>query len=153
VYPRRGADRSRLLFARQRETSLADWYADSLTGVIEARIPWGVLHVLDPSSRLVLHGSRSGKIAGVRTDGFRFVVQSYDPTNVARGDRLPRGTTAHVFGAVPTWSWPTWEEPQWYAELKPQFETMRRVFGEIPNEPTNVAGSPPRGATTGGRVP
>src|SRR5436309_9231581 len=37
TYAAQGVDRSRLLFGRQSETSLADWYADSLTGIIEIR--------------------------------------------------------------------------------------------------------------------
>ena len=157
LYPSLAVDRSRLVFARQRETSLADWYANSLTGIIEARIPWGMLHVLDPSSRLVLRGTQAGVVAGVTTDGFRFVIQSYDPANVTRsGDWLPRGARPGALGAIPTWTWQTWEEPQWHAELKPQFETMRRVFGGIPNAPANVAGAAPHrstNATTVGRAP
>lgn len=139
VYPPRTVDRSRLLFARQSETTLADWYADTTTGVIELRIPWGMLNVLDPSSRLVLRGDpRTGKVAGVRTDGFRFLVQSYDPRRpAAPGDRLPVGT-AGGFGAIPTWRWPTWEEPRWYPELKPQFDSMRAAFGRIPDRPASL---------------
>ncbi|HEY2856537.1 MAG TPA: hypothetical protein VGJ18_27080 [Gemmatimonadaceae bacterium] len=140
VYDRRGIDRDRLLFARQSDNSLADWYADCVTDIIEVRIPWGMLEVLDPSSRLVLHGSRSGEVAGVKTDGFRFVVESYDPHHPHQsGDRLPNGATAGSFGALPTWSWREWEEPRWYPELKPQFETMRRAFADIPNAPARLA--------------
>jgi tetratricopeptide (TPR) repeat protein len=140
VYPAQRIDRGRLLFARQTETTLADWYADTLTGVIELRIAWGLLNVLDPSSRLVLRGDPStGEIAGTRTDGFRFVVQSYDPANTwALGDRLPRGREPGTFGTVKTWTWPTWEEPHWYPEIKPQFEAMRRTFGAIPDRPASV---------------
>jgi hypothetical protein len=145
VYPSQAIDRSRLLFARQSETSLADWYADTLTGTIELRIPWGMLNVLDPSSRLVLRGdAKSGAIAGIRTDGFRFVVQSYDPASPrASGDRLPHDSASSHFGAVPTWRWPTWEEPRWYPEIKPQFETMRRTFGAIPDRPARLAADEP----------
>ena len=136
VYPERGVDRGRLLFARQQETTLADWYADPRTGIIEMRIPWGMLNVLDPSSRLVLHGSNSGEIAGQTTEGFRFVVESYDPARpTAGGDRMPNGSGGRSWAPVPSWSWPSWEEPRWYEELKPQFETMRRVFGDIPTPP------------------
>jgi hypothetical protein len=88
---------------------------------------------------LVLRGGDKGNVAGVVTDGFRFVVESYDPRDVTRSDRLPRGRAPNEFGVVPTWTWKTWEEPRWYPELKPQFETMRRVFGEIPNVPADAA--------------
>ena len=139
VYPAQGVDRGRLLFARQQENTLADWYADTHTRIIEMRIPWGMLNVVDPSSRLVLHGSPSGAVAGVPTEGFHFVVESYDPARPgAGGDHLPNGSDLRSWGSVPSWSWPAWEEPRWYEELKPQFATMRRVFGEIPNEPTDA---------------
>ena len=153
VYPRLAVDRSSLLFARQSETTLADWYADSLTGVVEIRIPWGMLNVLDPSSRLVLRGTKNGDVAGIETDGFRFVIQSYDPAQPSRsGDRLPRGTSATGFGAVPVWTWAKWDEPRWYAELKPQFEVMRNTFGAIPNTPANVAGAAPNGVVAPARA-
>ena len=148
VYPARGVDRSRLHFARQQESTLADWYADSRKGVIEIRIPWGMLNVLDPSSHLVLHGSNKGDVAGVTTDGFRFVVESYDPARpTAGGDRLPNGSGARSWGQVPSWHWPSWDEPRWYEELKPQFETMRRVFGDIPNAAAKLAGADSTSAT------
>jgi tetratricopeptide (TPR) repeat protein len=133
VYPERGYDRNLLLHARQSETTLADWYADTASGTIEMRIPWGMLHVLDPSSRQVLRGMNGdaprGTPAGVATDGFRFVVESYDPSapTSGRGDQLPRGS-----GLPALWTWPTWETPRWYEEVKPLFDAMRETFGKLP---------------------
>lgn len=135
VYPERGYDRNLLLHARQSETTLADWYADSTSGTIEIRIPWGMLHVLDPSSRQVLRGLngdlKRGTPAGITTDGFRFIVESYDPSAPAsgRGERLP-GRSRTVL--PPLWTWPTWETPRWYEEVKPLFEAMRQTFGKLP---------------------
>jgi tetratricopeptide (TPR) repeat protein len=133
VYPAIGSDRNRLLFAREDSTTLADWYADTATGTIEIRIPWGMLHVLDPSSRTVLFGSRNGKDpAGVVTEGFRFVVQSYDPSSSsAAGDILPRGSSG--FSLPPLWTWQAWETPRWHERIKPLFESMRATFGAIPD--------------------
>ena len=130
-------NRNRLLYARQTETTLADWYANEATGVIEIRIPWGMLHVTDPSSRNVLFGSTDGiNASSAVTDGFRFVVESYDPTNSnASGDMLPRGTTARSFATPPTWTWQTWEVPQWHSELKPVYQAMQRTFAAIPDRP------------------
>jgi hypothetical protein len=132
IYPARTYDRNVLLFARQTETTLADWYADTATGTIEVRIPWGMLHVLDPSSRQVLYGNeRTGEVEGATTDGFRFVVQSYDPRNPRTGGAWltgPRGAAT----TPPTWSWATWEIPRWHAEIKPVFDAMRQTFDDIP---------------------
>jgi hypothetical protein len=96
-----------------------------------------MLQVLDPSTRSVLFGNPStGKVAGVATDGFRFVVESFDPSNPTSGmDRLPRSVTSSGFGELPTWTWPTWETPQSYAEVKPLFAAMQRAFAAIPEHP------------------
>ncbi|HKS05449.1 MAG TPA: hypothetical protein VJR92_03975, partial [Gemmatimonadaceae bacterium] len=126
-------DRGALTYARQQETTLADWYADAATGTIELRIPWGLLNVLDPSSRHVLFGQTTTKYpSGATTDGFRFYVESYDPRNPAvPGDRLPKSAQG-TFTNAPLWTWPTWEAPRWYAEVKPLFAAMRDAFSAIP---------------------
>ena len=127
VYPARSYQRNRLLFARQQDNTLADWFADPATGVIEIRLPWGMLEVLDPSSRLVLQGMDSGNgPAGVPTDGFRFVVQSYRPDGAA-------GTTmgCGAGGDPMPWTWATWEVPAWHEELKPLFGAMKTTFQSL----------------------
>jgi tetratricopeptide (TPR) repeat protein len=140
VYPARQLERNRLLHASQRETTLADWFADTASGTIEVRLPWGLLHVLDPSSRNVLFGPPGARDPeGVITPGFRFIVESFDPAAPAAsvGERLPRasggGAGAAAFAMPPLWSWPTWEVPRWHAERKPLFEAMRETFARIPD--------------------
>ncbi len=127
VYPAARYERNRLKFARQSETSLADWFADPATGTIEARIAWGMLEVLDPSSRRVLSGMEEGGNGpgGVETDGFRFVVQSYDP-------KAPAGAASPLGCATPLqWTWPTWEVPTWHEEIKPLFAAMKATYRSI----------------------
>jgi hypothetical protein len=137
IFPPLAYNRNRLLYASQAANSLADWFADTANGVIEIRLPWAMLQLVDPSSRSVLFGNRAtGDVAGAVTDGFRFVVESYDPTNPrSGGDTLPRGTGTTRFAVVPTWTWPKWETPQWHAEVKPLFGAMQRVFKAIPEHP------------------
>jgi hypothetical protein len=126
VYLRITYERNKLKFARQSETTLADWYADPATGTIEVRLAWGMLQVLDPSSRRVLHGvQEDGRSPwGVETEGFRFVVQSYDPQ--APGGGMLRGCEEPL-----RWTWAPWEVPAWHEEIKPLFGTMRDVFRSI----------------------
>jgi hypothetical protein len=50
-FPAQGYDRGRLNFGTSVESSLADWYADPAGGLLEIRLPWGLLNVTDPSSR------------------------------------------------------------------------------------------------------
>jgi hypothetical protein len=155
TYPAIAHDRSELLFARRQETTLADWYADSLTGTIEVRIPWGMLHVLDPSSRMVLRGNAlTGRVAGLPTDGFRFVVQTFDPADPSRpGDRLPRGDPPAAFGDVALWRWPMWEEPLvsgGEAAIRDDADDVRR--DSEPPAPAPFA-APADRSPTAGRVP
>jgi len=137
IYPAISYNRNRLLYSRESDNSLADWVANATTGVIEVRLPWGMLQLVDPSTRSVLFSNTSaGKVSGATTDGFRFVVESYDPSNPhPAADNLPRGTGTSKFAAPPTWSWPQWENPQWYAEIKPLFSAMQRTFAGIPEHP------------------
>jgi hypothetical protein len=126
VYPARVYERNRLLHAKESESSLADWYADPATRTIEIRLGWGMLQVLDPSSHHVLHGAdRSGGPTGIETDGFRFVVQSYDPTD--------RSAPGALLGCQdPFWyRWPGWEAPTWHAERKPVVDSLAAVFRAI----------------------
>ena len=105
--------------------------------MIEVRIPWGMLQLVDPSTRSVLfRNTRDGYVSGATTDGFRFVVESYDPAKPRLGgDKLPRGASPTGFGNVPTWTWATWQIPEWYAEIKPLFSAMQRTFAAIPDRP------------------
>ena len=137
IYPAISYNRNRLLHSRESDNSLADWFADPASGVIEVRIPWGMLQVVDPSMRSVLTGNTvDGYVSRSATEGFRFVVESYDPSKPGvAGDVLPRGAGATRFGDIPTWTWPTWEVPQWHSEIKPLFGAMQRAFGSIPDHP------------------
>jgi tetratricopeptide (TPR) repeat protein len=137
IFPPIGYDRNRLLYSRQADNSLADWFADTTTGVIEIRLPWAMLQVTDPSSRSVLFGNPvTGEVDAAATDGFRFVVESYDPSSPrSAGETLPRGVGATRFADIPTWTWATWESPQWHAEVKPLFRAMQGAFKAIPEHP------------------
>ncbi len=100
-YPALGYDRGRLAYGPEAANSLADWYADTAAGLIELRIPWGLLNVTDPSSRTVLHDGgeqRSGEFGTAVTDGFRFGAVIY-----RRGDS-PRLLSALPAAAGNRWS-------------------------------------------------
>lgn len=136
IYPAISYNRNRLLYSPQSQSSLTDWYADAASGVIEVRLPWGMLQVVDPSARSVLFGNTAvGEAIGATTDGFRFVVESYDPAKPQGGaDHLPRAPSSG-FADPPTWSWQTWESPQWHSEVKPLFAAMKQTLAGIPDRP------------------
>jgi hypothetical protein len=132
VFPAVTYQRNQLRHAQQSEHSLADWFADPATGTIEIRLGWGMLHVLDPSSRLVLRGMNAGGgPAGVTTDGFKFVVASYDPADPVAGVRLGCQPGSEPF----EYRWDPWEAPTWHQERKPLFDSMRAAFQDLVTVP------------------
>jgi len=95
-----------------------------------------MLQLVDPSSRSVLFGNpTTGKVDAAITDGFRFVVESYDPVKRSTGETLPSAAGDARAADIPTWSWPAWEEPTWHAEIKPLYGAMQKAFAAIPEHP------------------
>ncbi|HTR20431.1 MAG TPA: tetratricopeptide repeat protein [Gemmatimonadales bacterium] len=121
IFPARGVDRGRLRYGRERESTLADWYVDRAAGLVEVRIPWGLLNVTDPSSRTIVASVRSGGVVTTTTtDGFRFVGVAVSRASGSVTARLPAGGT---------FTWPTWEQPTWYERLKPAYFALQRLWG------------------------
>ncbi len=121
TFPALGVDRGRLRFGRQSETSLADWFVDRAAGLVEVRVPWGLLNVTDPSSRTVLTAIRERNVVRTSpTDGFRFVVAGLSRSDNRVIAWLPAGAK---------YTWPTWEEPEWHERLKPAYAAMQNLWG------------------------
>jgi hypothetical protein len=137
-YPAQAHDRGQLRYGTEQLTSLADWYFDVAAGLLEVRLPWGLLNFTDPSSRTVVLGmGTGGGFLTTKTEGVRVGVVTYD-----------KGAVPKVRGALPlldrsghwrasdfrTWTWKPWEEPEYYGRLKPAFAAMRDVWGSIDEE-------------------
>ena len=121
TYAARGVNRGRLRYGRTAESTLADWYVDAASGLVEVRIAWGLLNVTDPSSRQVMVRYRgNGVFETARTDGFRFAVAVLDRSN---------GAVVARIAPERTYTWPTWEVPAWHERLKPAYFAMRDVWG------------------------
>ncbi|MBW8772964.1 MAG: hypothetical protein JF590_06720 [Gemmatimonadetes bacterium] len=129
-FPARGSDRGVLRYGTEAASTLSDWWYDQASGMIEVRIPWGMLNVTDPSTRTVLHDSTGvGDFGVTTTDGI-----------VVGAVRYRRGTHPRPLATTPTlsnswtrsqfhpWLWPMWEEPVYHERLKPLFEAMREVW-------------------------
>lgn len=131
----------RLRFATERENSLADWWYDAAAGIIEIRLPWAMLNVSDPSSRLVVWESDPeqalgrtpdaprSQLTGVATAGFRFGVVALRPGPDIAGT-IP---ALDAYGNWPlasfrTWRWPTWEVPTWHEYLKPSYYALQKLW-------------------------
>ena len=120
TFPAHGVNRGRLRFGRTAASSLADWFVDRETGLVEVRLAWGLLNVTDPSSRTVLVSVRDpGPFRTAVTDGFRFVVAGFGPG----------GSVRARFTSPRPYTWPTWEAPVWHERLKPAYYAMQTLWG------------------------
>jgi hypothetical protein len=127
-------DRGRLRFGSLDPSSpafdtRADVAVDPGRGVLEVRVPWGLLNVADPSRRRVLVRDDPGATAfsTEEVDGFRLYAFAVDRAGPGRPprSRLPAD------GSPARWTWPPWEEPTWTFEEKHGVSSVRRAMETI----------------------
>jgi hypothetical protein len=131
--------------------SMAEWKRGD--GFLEARIPWGLLNVTDPSSRAVVSSPEGMPLSreGVPvTEGFRLALVAYRgdafagkatiavsapaaampaATNAALNTLLPTGLPA--IAMPPLFTWNTWEEPTWHSFKKEAYYLYKDALAEI----------------------
>ena len=126
-------------------------------GFIEARIPWGLLHVTDPSSRTVLDDPEAkppGPLATAITPGFRFVLAvlaADKPLGEGKSSvrlTLPATSRGRI-PLPPLFTWATWARPTFHRFRKRPIPSTRRPW---PTPPTNrgCPDDPPRSARPAG---
>jgi hypothetical protein len=139
VYPPRRYDLGTLRRGTQDRTSpafdsLAQWMEGD--GFIEARIPWTMLNVTDPSSRHVLQDPVNpawDEHAAVVTPGFRACLVHVSGTT--RPKVLETVPEARRDGILipPLFVWPTWEQPRWHSYRKRAFDSVKNAFAALPD--------------------
>lgn len=114
---------------------LADWTFDPGTGVIEIRIPWGLLNVTDPSSRLVVDdGPAHLDDVGTRvTDGFRLYAVAFDPRDGSILGTLPARDVHGRLAAAALFTWEGWEQPTFHTRLKRSYDIVKDRFLSLPD--------------------
>jgi hypothetical protein len=115
--------------------SMAEW--TSGPGFIEARIPWGLLNVTDPSSRAIVstpEGLAKGPEGVPVTDGFRFVFAAYAgdafSSKALQNTILPPPEKG-VVPQPPLFTWKTWEEPSWHSFKKQAYYIYKKGLADI----------------------
>lgn len=115
-------------------------------GFLEARIPWSLLNVTDPSARTVIDDperKRPGPVGISATPGFRLVLAAFAADRplweggarfrfslpAAQGPRIPR---------PPLFTWPTWEQPSFHRYRKRSFPIYQKALADTPDEPRNL---------------
>jgi hypothetical protein len=127
----------------------AEWRREGTTGVLEMRVPWGLLNVTDPSSRSVWR-TGPGSRGWVTTEGIRFAVVAV-PLAAGPGFKpagapvavLPAPDARGVVDGMPLYRWPTWEVPTFHTYPKLSFEIMRRALEAIPDVPLEASAVTP----------
>jgi hypothetical protein len=137
-FPARGYDRGRLMYGTEAVSTLADWYLDEESGLLQIRIPWDLLNVTDPSTRTLLFDRQtSGKYGTATAGDFHVGVVIYSrgagmrPKVVAALPSLARGIWRK--DDFPGWRWQGWIEPRWHSRLKPVYDSLRILWREAPS--------------------
>ncbi len=102
------------------------WERHAETGVIEARIPWALLNVTDPSQRRVLqHDPETprGALSTTRVRSIGIVAAGTD--SLGRWSFWPAQASAD---SVARYTWASWDTPRWRERRRPVYEEMRRTF-------------------------
>ena len=119
--------------------SRAEWMegpAGAGWSFLEARLPWGLLNVTDPSShRVVMDTLPPGDEVGTSpTAGFRLLLmrtrgraQSPSPVQILPA---PQGNTIPM---PPLFSWPSWEQPTFHQVRKQSFKLLQDALKSLPD--------------------
>ena len=112
-------------------------------GFLEARIPWTLLQVTDPSSRTVLDAPEKmqpGPLGTARTPGFRFVLAALaadkllEDGNGTVGLTLPAARRGRI-PLPPLFTWPTWQRPTFHRFRKQSYLIYQKALADTPDEP------------------
>lgn len=113
-------------------SSLAAWRASASEGMIELRIPWGLLLFLDPSSRLAFAGTDGETPFGRPTPGISVVALALDRDEENRSvvASLPQLRDGRIDPA-PLFTWNRWNEVSYDLYQKASYQALREIFDEI----------------------
>ncbi len=141
--PGSGVNAGRLTYGRASENSLADWFHDASAGMLQIRLPWGMLNVSDPSTASILYASDTvlalkqsddcspcSGFVGVPSDGFRLAAVALGlESNVAGSIPAVSESGRLVAPSFVTWRWAKWEQPTWHEYVKPTYGALRDLWG------------------------
>ncbi|MBI3553168.1 MAG: hypothetical protein HY077_11700 [Elusimicrobia bacterium] len=113
----------------------AAWHFSPAEGMLEVRIPWGLLYFMNPAGKLVFAGTKKEEPYPRETEGVSVVavrlgtaaggkeeIASALPPLV--GGRLPAAS-------VPVYSWKKWDTVAYEAFFKPSYLALKELFGRL----------------------
>jgi len=144
VFPPRLHNRSPLKYGTADRSSPAYdsdacWHADGSTGMIEIRIPWGLLNFTDPSSRRIVGGTDEKRDPLVRETAGIAVAVAQVPLSGKRRirpggafDTLPEASRGEMAkNTIPIYTWEPWNRVRYEPYRKESYEALRKIFGSI----------------------
>ncbi|PRR81687.1 family 2 glycosyl transferase [Clostridium vincentii] len=96
--------------------SLADFYVKD--NVVEVRIPWQLINVMDPSTKMIMNDLQIDGIRPIKTDGI----------NV--GSSISSDTNADQNIEMNLYNWDTWENPIYHERLKESYYILKDAFSQ-----------------------
>jgi hypothetical protein len=97
--------------------SLSDFYIRD--NIIEIKIPWQLINVMDPSDKMIMDDMYKTGIRPVETDGlYSGVIYNM------RDKQLEQSNMA-------LYSWNKWDLPSYHERLKPSYYILKKAFKEI----------------------
>lgn len=117
-------------------SSLALWHADIGKGVIELRIPWGLLYVMDPSSLTVFGGTDQAVVpVEKQSNGIGIAVFALRKTGKGRAltvdNSFPLLREGKLVSDPSLYAWQPWNQVEYQPRLKQAYGEMKRVFGRL----------------------
>ena len=133
----------RLIFGKQEENSLADWYFEGR--VIELRLGWNAINVTDPSSHHVLQNDpETPDIDAVITNGIAVSVALFSGDSVV--DAIP-GFDGKTFKFSNRYIWDGWDKPIYRERLKKSYFVLKDSLKNL-KDPRIMESSPEKGRVT-----
>ena len=99
--------------------SLADFYSKGEN--LEIRIPWQLLNVMDPSTRMIMDDLHRAGIEPVKTSGL------YAGVGLIRDNK----TAAQI--EMKGYQWAAWDLPAFHERLKPSYFILQSAFAQYPD--------------------
>ncbi|MCA1029824.1 hypothetical protein LCL95_02105 [Bacillus timonensis] len=115
--------------------SLTDISSNRDGTIVEARIPWMLLNVKDPSTRTVIGDiwseggiSNNEEIEGIRIG---YVIANINEGNIIEAFPQPDKEKTLNSSKFYQYSWPIWEQPTYHERLKQSYYYMKDLFNKL----------------------
>jgi hypothetical protein len=117
----------------------ATWHYDPASGLLEARIPWALLYITDPSSRRALSGTdgegapQARETPGVSVAVLAVSAGAANPRTVF--EALPALKESTFESAPRVYAWGAWNQVDAKPFFKPSYFALKELFAELRKGP------------------